>query len=336
MTAPKGSPGPIVAVDGVTVRFAQRPPVVALADVSLNVRPDTVLGVIGESGSGKTTLARCMLGIVRPTAGSVRFAGQDLYAMPEHDRFRLIGRQAALVFQDPRSSLNQRLRVGSIVGEPLVVHESMSRPERRERIRTLLESVGLDPSLSTRPARRLSGGQLQRVALARALALDPPLIVADEPTSALDVSVQAQILGLIDRLRAARSFAMVVVSHDMRIIRHLADEVAVMYAGRVVEYGTTDEVCRHSRHPYTLALLAAVPQLHQPPRVLDHLVSSATPSSGCPFANRCPRATSECAVDPVPVRMSATGHYARCYHPDEGTAAVGSPAQESSPASQGE
>jgi peptide/nickel transport system ATP-binding protein len=313
---------PIIEMDEVSVRFGRRTPVIAVSEVSLRVRPDTVLGVIGESGSGKTTLARSMVGIVRPTTGSVRFAGKDLYAMPERDRFRLIGRETAFVFQDPRSSLNQRLLVGAIVGEPFVIHASISRAERRAKVRVLLESVGLDPSLAGRSARRLSGGQLQRVALARALALDPSLIVADEPTSALDVSVQAQILGLIDGLRSARSFAMVVVSHDMRVIRHLADEVAVMYAGRVVEYGTTDEVCRHGLHPYTQALLAAVPELHKPLRVLDRLTSSARPASGCPFANRCPRVTSECAVDPVPVHMTPTGHYAHCYHPVETAAAA--------------
>jgi peptide/nickel transport system ATP-binding protein len=306
----------------VTVRFGRERPVVALAEVSVSVEPSTVLGVIGESGSGKTTLARCMLGIVRPSAGTVRFQDHDLYAMSEHDRFRLIGREAALVFQDPRSSLNQRLRVGAIVGEPFVIHESISRSERHAKVAGLLESVGLDPSLAGRSGRRLSGGQLQRVALARALALDPALIVADEPTSALDVSVQAQILGLLDALRSARSFAMVVVSHDMRVIQHLADKVAVMYAGRIVEYGSTDEVCRHGRHPYTQALLAAVPQLNKPLQVRERLASSAAPTSGCPYANRCPRAGSECAVDPVPVHTSSTGHYTRCYHADEPATAM--------------
>ena len=316
---------PIVEMDGVSVRFGQRPPVVALSEVSLKVRPDSVLGVIGESGSGKTTLARSMVGIVRPNSGSVLFAGNDLYAMSERDRFRLIGRETAFVFQDPRSSLNQRLLVGAIVGEPFVIHESSSKADRRAKVHGLLESVGLDASLAGRSARRLSGGQLQRVALARALALNPSLVVADEPTSALDVSVQAQILGLIDALRSARSFAMVVVSHDMRVIRHIAaDEVVVMYAGRWSSTASTDEVCAHGLHPY-IAEPCSRPYHSYTSRcqwVLDRLTNSGRPASGCPFANRCPRATSECGVDPVPVHMTPTGHYAHCYHPVQTAAAT--------------
>jgi oligopeptide/dipeptide ABC transporter ATP-binding protein len=325
MTEQGDASSPVVAMSGVDVRFGSRGQVAALKQVDLEVSRQTVLGVIGESGSGKTTLIRSMLGVVRPKAGTVNLNGHDLYSLSETQRFRVVAKEASLIFQDPRSSLNQRLSVGAIVGEPLKLHTSLSRAERRSKIGSLLESVGLDSALASRPTRRLSGGQLQRVALARALALDPPLIVADEPTSALDVSVQVQILKLLDGLREARSFAMVVVSHDMRVIQHLADEVAVMYAGRIVEYGPTAEVCGAGRHPYTQALLAAVPRLHAPIRTRDKQTEAPMPTVGCPYAHRCPRATSECAVDPVPVEGALTDHYTRCYHPVGTQEAVGSP-----------
>jgi oligopeptide/dipeptide ABC transporter ATP-binding protein len=306
---------PVVSLTGVDVRYGDRGQVAALQNVDLEVRPKTVVGVIGESGSGKTTLIRSMLGVVRPKAGRVLLNGHDVYALSEKRRFQLVAKEASLIFQDPRSSLNQRLKVGSVVGEPLHLHTSMSSAQRRQKVGSLLESVGLDAAIAERPTRRLSGGQLQRVALARALALDPPLVVADEPTSALDVSVQVQILNLLDSVRASRDFAMVVVSHDMRVIQHVADEVVVMYAGCIVEQGPTAQVCGQPRHPYTQALLAAVPRLHATIQPRDKVSEKPPPTSGCPYAHRCPSMTAECAVDPVPLDGAGTDHIARCYHP---------------------
>jgi peptide/nickel transport system ATP-binding protein len=326
MTAEVNESSPVVEMTGVDVRYGQRGEVAALKDVDLRVSRRTVLGVIGESGSGKTTLIRTMLGVVPPKSGTVNLNGNDLYSLSATKRFQLVAKQASLIFQDPRSSLNQRLSVGAIVSEPLKLHTSLSITERKQKVGALLEGVGLDPAMAARPTRRLSGGQLQRVALARALALDPPLIVADEPTSALDVSVQVQILNLIDSVRATRSFAMVVVSHDMRVIQHLADDIAVMYAGRIVEYGPTTEVAGAARHPYTQALLAAVPRLHAPIRTRDKQTDETLmPATGCPYAHRCPRAGVECAVDPVPVDGAGSEHYTRCYHPATVADAVSQP-----------
>jgi peptide/nickel transport system ATP-binding protein len=235
----------------------------ALDTVSLSVAPGETVGLIGESGSGKSTLARTLLGLVRPAAGEVRSRDQDVYALAPVPRHRLLGRDTALVFQDPRSSLNPRLSVGAVVRDPLRVHRIGDREAQRAAVAELLESVGLPAELAGRPVRALSGGQLQRVALARALAVEPSVIVADEPTSALDVSVQAQILNLLRQIRRARGLALLVVSHDMRVIRFLADRTAVMYRGRIVEEGPTESVYETPRHDYTKALLAAAPTLRR-------------------------------------------------------------------------
>jgi len=235
----------------------------ALDQVSLSVAPGETVGLIGESGSGKSTLARTLLGLVPPTAGEVRYQGRDVYALGATARHRLLGRDTAMVFQDPRSSLNPRLSVGAVVRDPLHVQRIGDRERQRVAVAELLESVGLPAALARRPVRALSGGQLQRVALARALAVEPSLIVADEPTSALDVSVQAQILNLLRQIRLTRNLALLVVSHDMRVIRFLADRTAVMYQGRIVEEGPTEAVYTEPRHDYTKTLLAAAPVLHR-------------------------------------------------------------------------
>ncbi|TDC53983.1 ABC transporter ATP-binding protein [Jiangella ureilytica] len=233
----------------------------ALNHVSLSIAEGEAVGLIGESGSGKTTLARTLLGLIRPVHGQVTFRGQDLYAMKSIPRYRMLGRDASLVFQDPRSSLNPRLTVGAVVRDPLTVQRIGTRAERTDRVAALLESVGLPAQLVSRPVRALSGGQLQRVALARALAVEPGIIVADEPTSALDVSVQAQILNLIQQVRASRRLALLVVSHDIRVIRYLTDRTAVMYNGEIVELGSTARIHDDPQHEYTRTLLASVPSL---------------------------------------------------------------------------
>jgi len=254
----------LVEVDGLTVRYPGRgrgsSAVAAVTDVSLTLDSGEVLGVIGESGSGKTTLAHAVVGLRPPTAGRVLFDGRDVAS---EDR-KALGRRIGMVFQDPRSSLNPRLTIESILRDPLVVHRVGDKPQQLDRCVELLGMVGLPPAVLRRRPRHMSGGQLQRVVIARALALDPELLVADEPTSSLDVSVQAQILNLLEDLRERLGFAMLLISHDMRAIRFLSDHVAVMKDGAIVEEGPVDRVYEEPSHPYTRALIDAVPMLELP------------------------------------------------------------------------
>ncbi|NED94766.1 ABC transporter ATP-binding protein [Phytoactinopolyspora alkaliphila] len=237
----------------------------ALDHVSLTIRPGQAVGLIGESGSGKTTLSRSLLGLIQPASGEVLYHGRDVYAMPRLARFRTLSLNTAMVFQDPRSSLNPRLSVGAVIRDPLTVLGIGNRRERDTRVGDLLADVGLPAQVADRPVRTLSGGQLQRVALARALSVEPSVVVADEPTSALDVSVQAQILNLFQEIRARRRLAMLVVSHDMRVIRFATDYTAVMLNGKIVEQGPTEQVYESPQHEYTKALLSAAPVLRSVP-----------------------------------------------------------------------
>lgn len=233
----------------------------ALDGVSLAIKDGEAVGLIGESGSGKTTLAHSLLGLRRPTQGQILHRGRDVYALRNAERFRMLGRETSIVFQDPGSSLNPRLSVARVLRDPLHVHAIGSRAQQRDKVFELLQSVGLAANLAKRPVRALSGGQLQRVALARALAVEPSLLIADEPTSALDVSVQAQILNLIQGIRKVRQLTLLVVSHDIRVIRFLADRIAVMHNGEIVEQGPTEGIYNNPQHPYTKSLLAAAPKL---------------------------------------------------------------------------
>ncbi len=249
---------PLLQLSSVTVRFAAgRDSVLAVDDVDFSIGAGQTVAVVGESGSGKSTLARVAVGLQRPTAGTVEFSGAPLAATSPRKR----GRQLAMIFQDPKSSLNPRLTISAVLRDPYVVHRVDSGTGRDRRVRDLLDSVGLPPSVLRRRVRELSGGQLQRVAIARALALEPRLVVADEPTSALDVSLQAQIVALLRALRAERDFALMLISHDMRVVRAIADRVVVMKSGQVVEAGLADHVFDTPEHPYTRQLLSAVPRL---------------------------------------------------------------------------
>jgi peptide/nickel transport system ATP-binding protein len=294
------------------------PPVKALRGVSLTLGRGETIGVVGESGSGKTTLARTIVGQIAPTAGQVKH-------VPVPGERRPLGARISMIFQDPKSSLNPRLSIRAIAADPLVVHGDEGRADRRRRVEGLLSSVGLPEALMGRRARQLSGGQLQRVAIARALALDPDLIVADEPTSALDVSVQAQVINLLKELRTQRRFAMVIVSHDIRVIRALADRVVVMYDGMVVEEGPVEDVYERPRHPYTLTLLASATSVSEATgrevERADHLLSlprpygdePATQSDRCPFVDRCWQAREDCLAK-VPTARGDR-HAARCVAP---------------------
>ena len=312
----------VLRVDDVRVAYPGRgradAPVQALRGVSLALGRGETVGIVGESGSGKTTLARTIIGQVRPTGGRVEHVAAPGETRP-------LGARMAMIFQDPKSSLNPRLSIRSIVADPLVVHRRGDRDSRRRRVEQLLDAVGLPAAVAGRRARQLSGGQLQRVAIARALALDPELIVADEPTSALDVSVQAQVVNLLRELNAQRSFAMVIVSHDIRVIRALADRVVVMYDGMVVEAGPAEEVYERPRHPYTLTLLASATTVSEAAgreaERATHLLSLPRPYAGepaaqrdrCPFADRCWQAREAC-LDGVPAARGEP-HAVRCVAP---------------------
>ena len=291
----------------------------AVRGVSLAVEPGAAMGIVGESGSGKSTLARALVGLIEPAAGTVSLGGDDLWALRPRERRLLVGRNVGVVFQDPRSSMNRRLTVGDVVGDPLVVHGVGSRQEQQARVRELLEAVGLPSHVAERPVRRLSGGQLQRVAIARALALDPDVLVADEPTSALDVSVQAGVLNLLSDLRRDRGFGLLVISHDIGVIEFLADDMMVMYLGQALERGPAAEVRRAPLQPYTKALLSSAPTVHGTNQ--EQIVLGGTPPdpsappSGCPFRTRCWKAEDRCAVAPVP-RVGDERHFALCVNPE--------------------
>ncbi|GAA3523813.1 dipeptide ABC transporter ATP-binding protein [Amycolatopsis ultiminotia] len=311
----------LVEVDGVHVVYRirgaslfGRAQVDALTDVSLTIEAGETVGVVGESGCGKSTLAKVLVGLQKPSAGTVRYSGTPL------DRLRAaeLGRTVGMVFQDPATALNRRLSVGKILRDPLDVHRRGKPAERDERVRELMNLVGLPPSVAGALPAQLSGGQRQRVAIARALALHPALLVADEPTSALDVSVRAQILNLLLDLRERLGLAMVFVSHDIQTVRRMSDRIVTMYLGRVVEQAPAAELPAQAHHPYTRALFSATPSLLHPvePIVLSGPVPSATaPPPGCPFHTRCPKATPECSIG-LPPTDGPPEHTYRCIHPE--------------------
>ncbi len=300
----------------------------AVDGVDLSVRRGECLALVGESGSGKTTVARCALRLVEPTAGSVRFDGEDLLALGPRE-LRRRRRRFQMVFQDPYGSLNPRQRIGSAVGEPLEVHESgLSRMDRGERVRGLLGTVGLPPEMTARWPHELSGGQRQRVGIARALAAGPDLLVADEPVTALDVSIRGQILGLLEDLRQRLGLALLLIAHDMTAVERLADRVAVMYLGRIVEVAPRTALFTRPLHPYTVSLLSAVPR-PEPGRRSSRIVLGGEPPSplapppGCPFHPRCPIARPHCSADTPPLAEVEPGRFVACFYPGELTAPGG-------------
>jgi peptide/nickel transport system ATP-binding protein len=311
--------------EGISVRFPVRgdglfgrATVHAVEDVDFVVAPGEVVGLVGESGCGKSTLAKVLVGLQRPTAGTLRYGGRDVWSLSASERRAAFAREVGMVFQDPTSSLNPRWRVRDLVRDPLDVHDVGTPATRRARVGELLELVGLGPSVADRLPRQLSGGQRQRVAIARALALDPTVVIADEPTSALDVSVKAQILNLLDDVRERLGLSMVFISHDIHAVRHVADRIAVMYLGRIVEEGPSDAIALAPHHPYAKALFSAVPRLSG--REGDRIVlegpvpSARTPPPGCPFATRCWKVQEDCRVAfPAPVVDHDRRH--RCCHP---------------------
>ena len=305
----------------------------AVDDVSLSVYPGETLGLVGESGCGKSTLGRTIVRLLEPTDGEIFFQGKEIGTLGKR-ALRPYRRELQMVYQDPYSSLNPRKRVRTIVGAPLKIHGIGSRRERRQRVHELLEAVGLSPEHANRFPHQFSGGQRQRIGIARALALRPKLIVADEPVSALDVSIQAQIVNLLEELQDEFALTYIVIAHDLGLVRHVSDRIAVMYLGRIVELSPADELYTRPVMPYTEALLSAVPipnpdVAEKRERILlrGDVGNPADPPSGCPFHPRCRYATEICSREEPPLVSYGNGHLAACHHPlnvDAGTLRVSS------------
>lgn len=303
--------------------FGRGHPVRAVDGVDLSIARGEAKALVGESGSGKTTLGRCILRLLEPTSGSIHFDGTDVRGL-RGKTLRRFRRRMQIVFQDPSGSLNPRMRVGDAVREPIEVQGLARGNAARDRVAALFAEVGLDPGLATRYPHELSGGQKQRVGIARALSVEPEFLVLDEPVSALDVSVQAQVLNLLDDLRRSRGLTYLFIAHDLAVVRHIADSVAVMYFGRIVEEASAPEVYANPRHPYTTALLSAAP-VPDPRAETDRirlegeLPTSADPPRGCAFHSRCPHPKkSAICVDQIPDLASVSDHHrAACHFHEE-------------------
>jgi peptide/nickel transport system ATP-binding protein/oligopeptide transport system ATP-binding protein len=290
--------------------------VYAVDGVSFTINEGETLGLVGESGCGKTTAGRAVLRLIEPTSGSVKVEGREITGLSKME-MRPYRREMQIVFQDPFSSLNPRMTAGDIVGEPLQVHGVTGRKDRRERVVALFERVGLRPAQMANYPHQFSGGQRQRIGIARALALGPKLIVGDEPVSALDVSIQAQVINLMRSLQQRFGLSYIFISHDLAVVKHIADRIAVMYLGKIVETATTDELFRRPRHPYTRALLSAVP-LPDPTAVRERALlegdipSAMNPPPGCRFHTRCRFARESCRRDEPELPDDGSGHATAC------------------------
>jgi len=298
--------------------FLSSPTVVRAVDgVSLGIRRGETFAVVGESGCGKSTLGRLLLRLIEPTDGDVRYQGQSILKLNKGD-LRKLRRELQIIFQDPYASLNPRMSVGDIIAEPIWLHSLAAGREKRERVADLMRTVGLLPTHTDRYPHEFSGGQRQRIGIARALAGDPKLIIGDEPVSALDVSIQAQIINLLEDLKERFGLTLVIVAHDLAVIRHMSDRVAVMYLGEIMELSDTDTLFDNPLHPYTQALLAAIPipsPVGRQPKVLlqGDVPSPAAPPSGCRFHTRCPHAQPVCREQHPALEATPDGRRVACH-----------------------
>lgn len=290
----------------------------AVDDVSFNIRPGETLGLVGESGCGKTTVGRTLLRLYKPTGGTVKFEGMEVTDKNIHS----LRKEMQMVFQDPYSSLNPRMTVEDIIGEPLDVHKLyQKRSERHEKVLELMETVGLNAEHATRYAHEFSGGQRQRIGIARALAVDPKFIVCDEPVSALDVSIQAQVVNMFEDLQKERGMAYLFIAHDLLVVHHISDRIAVMYLGHMMELADANELMNHPIHPYTESLLSAVP-IPDPKTARSSqriVLEGDVPSplrmpTGCPFRTRCRYATEQCAQERPELKDRGNGHFVSCWN----------------------
>jgi oligopeptide/dipeptide ABC transporter ATP-binding protein len=319
---------PLLDVRGLTTTFpvggslfgkARR--VHAVDGVSFQIRKGELIGLVGESGSGKTTVGRSILRLTEPNAGEVLFDGVDVLKL-SRSAFQAYRRRMQIIFQDPFASLDPRKTIEGVIGEALIIHKLGTRAERRDRIAVLLAKVGLPPDAMKRYPHEFSGGQRQRIGIARALAVDPAFIVADEPVSALDVSIQAQIINLMQDLQADLGLTMLFIAHDLAVVEHACDRIIVMYLGRVMETAATADLYARPRHPYTRALLSAAPSLDLDAKrekiiLQGDIPSPIDPPSGCVFRTRCPHAKPVCAAERPALTETAPGHAVACIRADE-------------------
>ena len=289
----------------------------AVDNISFRIRPGETLGLVGESGCGKTTAGRTILRLLEPTGGDVRFNGVSVFQL-QSEELRKVRKQMQIIFQDPYGSLNPRMTVGGIVMEGMIAHRAYSKAERIERAQQLLQRVGLDPEHFYRYPHEFSGGQRQRIGIARALAVEPQFIVCDEPVSALDVSIQAQIINLLSDLKQELGLSYLFIAHDLSVVEHISDRVAVMYLGKIVEEAASEELFRNPLHPYTQALLASVPSIEPGERkqrrtLPGDVPSPLNPPSGCPFHPRCPEAMDVCRGTMPETIQAKPGHTVACH-----------------------
>ena len=306
----------------ISTGWFQTKPLKAVDGVSFHIRRGETLGLVGESGCGKTTVGRTLLHLYPPTSGKIIFDGKPLKTREDIRAYR---KKAAMVFQDPYSSLNPRMTVADLIAEPLDIHRLYeNRQQRREKVLELMAKVGLNAEHAGRYAHEFSGGQRQRIGIARALALGPEFVVCDEPVSALDVSIQAQVINMFMDLQAQMGLTYLFIAHDLLVVRHISDRIAVMYLGKMVELAAADEIYNHPLHPYTKCLMSAVP-LPDPKKARENkriVLTGDIPSplnapSGCPFRTRCPYATEECAQAMPEFKEVASGHFVACHHVDK-------------------